>query len=592
MSNPKSINSRNEKIFKDPLYGYISLPVNFVDTFIDTPVFQRLRDIVQTSYSSLYAATLHNRFIHSLGVYHLGCIAFKNMQNSINEVIYKRKIDNFSVDEHEELFMAACLLHDVGHAPFSHIGEEFYEKPYGKESLENQFWEAAGVAEDKYKMVNPHEIAAPHEKMSAIVALRVFKSFFENKDKEFFARCITGYKYNVSLYDKKLKHQLQLKNCLISILKSEPIDVDRLDYLIRDSFVSGYQNVSIDYKRLLNGLMVVYDNKKDEYIPAFHKNAVSIIESVIFAHDSERKWIQNHPVICYEAEIIKYAIKRIITLTYNNISIFCREALMEEGVVVNAELHLNNKLKITLLSDTDVLFYIKNVLYEDKFLKELFDRAKRRNALWKSEVEFTHLYSAKLSKDAIKSIIEICKSINEVFSGSLSHIPPVINENALTAATEILNNYKNRGDYELYLDEKIYDNVDEKRKKINKKGITDFITYCKCFKKFANDNKLDFNIGFMILMPDKFKSNFARDKTKNIRIWFPITQRIDYFSNITSTLIPTQNSETAPQPEETNVIYFYTQKIKNNDEKRKIQEKFISFIEENLKKKYEKLSKI
>ena len=69
---------RNKKL-KDPLYGYIIIPNEIVKNVIDTAPFQRLRRITQTSYSPLYASAVHNRFVHSLGVYHLGRIAAETL---------------------------------------------------------------------------------------------------------------------------------------------------------------------------------------------------------------------------------------------------------------------------------------------------------------------------------------------------------------------------------------------------------------------------------------------------------------------------------------------------------------------------------
>jgi len=148
-----AINADKQKIFKDPIYGYISVPCDFVDTFIDHPVFQRLRRIIQTSYSPLYPTALHNRFVHSLGVYHLGRLALENIENSLKEATEKVTPD-FPLDNYKELFLAACLLHDIGHTPFSHIGEKFYETIPGKESLNNQFWNAADV-EINYRPMDP-----------------------------------------------------------------------------------------------------------------------------------------------------------------------------------------------------------------------------------------------------------------------------------------------------------------------------------------------------------------------------------------------------------------------------------------------------
>ena len=69
------------KRFKDPIYGYIEIEEELITQVVDSASFQRLRDVIQTSYSPLYASAVHNRFVHSIGVYHLGCVASKAFQN-------------------------------------------------------------------------------------------------------------------------------------------------------------------------------------------------------------------------------------------------------------------------------------------------------------------------------------------------------------------------------------------------------------------------------------------------------------------------------------------------------------------------------
>ena len=71
------------KQLKDPLYGYIAIPVDIMSGVVDTAVFQRLRRITQTSYSPLFSSAVHNRFVHSLGVYYLGSIAAKTLNREI-----------------------------------------------------------------------------------------------------------------------------------------------------------------------------------------------------------------------------------------------------------------------------------------------------------------------------------------------------------------------------------------------------------------------------------------------------------------------------------------------------------------------------
>ena len=114
------------KVLKDPVYGYIKLEKDILDKIVDTPEFQRLRHIEQTSYTPLYSSALHNRFVHSIGVYHLGRIASDTLLAYINnDEELKLLNDKQQIQELCEDFNLACLLHDVGHSPFSPSGEKF-----------------------------------------------------------------------------------------------------------------------------------------------------------------------------------------------------------------------------------------------------------------------------------------------------------------------------------------------------------------------------------------------------------------------------------------------------------------------------------
>lgn len=88
--------------------------------------------------------------------------------------------------------------------------------------------------------------------MSSIVGLISFPEFFFNEnEREFFARCITGYKYS------EKSDENDIRNCFIQLLNSKVIDADKLDYLIRDAYITGFDTVSIDYERLLGVLTIV-----------------------------------------------------------------------------------------------------------------------------------------------------------------------------------------------------------------------------------------------------------------------------------------------------------------------------------------------
>ncbi len=111
------------KRLKDPIYGYISIPDEYMHCIVDTAIFQRLRRIIQTSYAPLYSSAVHNRFVHSLGVYYLGSIASKQL---VEEICEYGLFDSKQVEKLQKIFLLACLLHDLGHAPFSHTGEAMY----------------------------------------------------------------------------------------------------------------------------------------------------------------------------------------------------------------------------------------------------------------------------------------------------------------------------------------------------------------------------------------------------------------------------------------------------------------------------------
>lgn len=262
------------KIFRDIVHGYIEIPKPIVHLFIDTPIFQRLRNIEQTGMRVLFPSARHDRFIHSLGTYFLGVKAFaalkRNIQSShhVNEyysIKHRKKDNDLFWKKHEVLFHIACLMHDCAHAPFSHSLEYTYNM---NGELDNQLLKIFKCKSFRtdfyYDDVNPSE----HERMSAIVfklhyssALkRLLEDYMKikgitslqlNKDVEFVARAIMGVRYKT-----KLNSERQMLNCFISLLNSS-IDVDGLDYIVRDAKLSGIDNYSVDIERLLNSVNIV-----------------------------------------------------------------------------------------------------------------------------------------------------------------------------------------------------------------------------------------------------------------------------------------------------------------------------------------------
>lgn len=397
------------KRLKDPIYGYIEIDGDVFEKFIDTPAFQRLRRVVQTSYGPLYPAASHNRFIHSLGVYYLGGLAAQAVGASLSclQEDPEFALAPEKVEEKLATFKVACLLHDLGHAPFSHAGEQFYDVASDSRTLDDQMKRAVNdqifsKSVDKMRSV----AAAPHERMSVILGLDLFGASIP--DKALFARCITGYVHDEGSFGLGLDEQID--NILVRLLNSTTIDVDKLDYLIRDSFVVGFESTSIDYRRLLKGIEIKR-TAQAKYELVYHSSAISVLENVIYARDFEKKWIQSHPVIIYDQFLIQNAMKYIDKKLCRGDAaktLFCEESLKESGKTFADDVH------ISLLCDDDAVYLAKNK-YPNSFMQEYFDRNDRRHPVWKSEAEYKALFDEAGCQESLGQLVSILHSIESEF---------------------------------------------------------------------------------------------------------------------------------------------------------------------------------
>lgn len=496
------------KQFKDPIYGYIEIDSDIVSQIIDTPGFQRLRNIRQTSYAPLYPSAVHNRFVHSLGVFYLGQEALRAIAPQL------RRLPPYQKDARKrrslcDTFLMACLLHDVGHAPFSHTGEPFYLAKVSTSDTStgavpeifDLLANTVGTPTFEESAKNRVKHAAAHEIMSAIVGIRQYGRFIPKKYREFFARCITGYTHE----NQEGATEKDIENCLIQLLNSQTIDVDRLDYIIRDAFATGFQSVSIDYKRLLGGLVFAKDNGR--YVLAYHKTAFSIIENVIYAHDAERKWIQSHPVILYEHFLIQSCIRTVERSFANNASLqslFSIDALSSKGVT------LSDTLSVRLLSDDDILFCSKN-LSRTALTDELFDRSQRRHPMWKSEAEYSALFAHVLHGKKLNKLEEHIEQLEEYLKKYCS--APIINQQfvdhcdaELRGLESIAATLQDNSDYLLKADD-----IAAKRRAIQVNR-----EWGSCFLEFAEKNGLPFD--FVIIKANSFQSGFLKPAFSEIRV--------------------------------------------------------------------------
>lgn len=400
-----------EKLIKDIVHGYIEFEQEYID-IINTSEFQRLRNIRQTSYSSLYPSSSHDRFSHSLGVYAYGKYAFSNFEKNVKiDFANKPELANINWEQKKRVFLYACLLHDVGHAPFSHTGEYFYlaKRASNTTLARDQFIyqelvDAVNVgtftSDFNEKQLKPKsEVAAPHEIMSATIGIKKFMKNRPSEEKDLFARMIIGLRYgNNSTFE------LGINNALIQLLNSSVIDVDRLDYLARDRIMTGFEGTQIDTDRLLASVCLTnssLDTANPDYHLGFYKNALSVIENVVVAHDEERRWIQSHAVILYDSFLVQRSIQIIEGEYYReNNDIFSEEALSTQGVVIDirkdegADEGKDEEyydLHIRLLCDADIIFLAKQIPTENfnrGLIDEYFSREDRKKAIWKSEVEY------------------------------------------------------------------------------------------------------------------------------------------------------------------------------------------------------------
>jgi len=192
-----------KKIINDPVYGFIQIPSERVYDLIEHPYFQRLRRIRQLGLSYLvYPGAHHTRFHHALGAMHL-------MNKALEVLQYK---DIILSEEEKEAALVAILLHDIGHGPFSHV-------------LENSILE--GIH---------------HEKVSL--------SFMQHLNKQFDGALDQAIEVFVGNYPRKFLHELV----------SSQLDMDRLDYLSRDSFYTGVSEGIIGTERIIQMLNVADDS--------------------------------------------------------------------------------------------------------------------------------------------------------------------------------------------------------------------------------------------------------------------------------------------------------------------------------------------
>jgi HD domain protein len=286
------------KIINDPVHGFIKIPYEIIFDIMEHRCFQRLRRISQTGLLSLiFPGATHTRFHHAIGAMHL-------MFNALE--ILKQKGVKISTEE-EKGAMLAVLLHDVGHGPFSH-------------ALENIL------------MDNWH-----HEKLSLLL--------MEQLNEEFSGELTIAIQMFQGKYHRKFFNQLI----------SSQLDVDRLDYLKRDSFYTGVSEGNINTQRILSTLNVL----DDELV--LDEKGIYSIEHYLVARMFMYWQVYYHKAAVLAENLLIKIMNRAKTLVSQNVKVEASENLKyflyrESSIEATEE----DIARFMELDDTDVLQAIKS----------------------------------------------------------------------------------------------------------------------------------------------------------------------------------------------------------------------------------------
>lgn len=310
--------AKTRKIINDPVFGFLSIPDGVLFQILQHPYLQRLNRIRQLGLSFfVYPGAMHSRFLHSLGAMHLMREAIGSLREKGVEV----------TDNEATAAMAAILLHDVGHGPFSHVMEHTLVE---------------GIT---------------HEEIS-LMMMEKMRDELAEQDRELLNLAIAIFKDE---YPKHFLHQLI----------SSQLDVDRLDYLCRDSFFCGVTEGSVASARILKMMNVTADG----HLVVEAKGIYSVEKFLVARRLMYWQVYLHHTSVAAEQLLIKI-LERAKVLAKQGVELFCSPALhyflynrITSEVFVQNPNALN---QYAMLDDADLLSAIKVWIgCEDKVLSEL-----------------------------------------------------------------------------------------------------------------------------------------------------------------------------------------------------------------------------
>lgn len=359
-------NNKN-KIVNDPVYGFITIPNNLIYDLIQHPYFQRLRRIAQLGLSHLvYPGAMHTRFHHVLGATHLMNLAIQTL---------RRKGHEISVEE-EEAVLAAILLHDIGHGPFSHALE--------------------------YDIVNN----VNHEKISTF--------FIEEINRE-----MNG-KLDLTLLIFQNKYT---KKPFLYQLVSSQLDMDRLDYLNRDSFYSGVTEGQIGADRIIEMLNVHDGNLVVE------EKGIYSVEKFLVARRFMYWQVYLHKTAVASEQMLIHILRRAKELTRKGSDVFAAPSLkfFLQNDVQEADFKNNSKAlqHFANLDDSDIVSAIKVWQHHDDKVLSILSKKLVNRRLFKIEVDKSE-YSIdriQFEKELVKNYYDLTDEETSyfVYSDTLSN---------------------------------------------------------------------------------------------------------------------------------------------------------------------------
>ena len=344
------MNTNNKlKIFNDPIYGFITIPNTLIFDLIAHRYFQRLRRISQMGLSYLvYPGAHHTRFHHALGCLHL-------MQNAVR--ILRFKGVNISTEEENGLYIA-ILLHDVGHGPFSHAMEHSIVDNISHEVISLKFMETLNV----------------EFKGALDTAISMFKGEYH---RDFFGQLISG-----------------------------QLDIDRSDYLKRDSFYTGVSEGNINSERLISMMNVVDDELVIE------EKGIYSIEKFLTARRLMYWQVYLHKTSLVAEQMITRILKRAKELTQKGLKLEASSAL--SFFLVNStnpkDFNESTLGQFSLLDDYDIMSALKSWQFHDDFVLSQLSEMILNRTLLKIKFKNNPISDSKLK--SIKQDLILKYSLN------------------------------------------------------------------------------------------------------------------------------------------------------------------------------------